>query len=144
MSARQRLVAALIQNRPGGRLATLADVEHAEQLVDAYRAAVLREGATELDRIANQVEAKVTARYGAASGIGPGVADMVREGVRTLRDMAKEKATVSAATATPQPLPAPRPCALPDERFTRARRVARIAGFFRAARTGRTDTAGAR
>ncbi|MEU3447202.1 hypothetical protein AB0H29_08225 [Streptomyces thermolilacinus] len=42
MSARQQLIAALSRPAPG-RVATLQDIAHAEQLVDAYRAEVLRE-----------------------------------------------------------------------------------------------------
>lgn len=42
MSARRHLIAALSEDSMGG-IATLADVEHAEQLVDAHRAEVLTE-----------------------------------------------------------------------------------------------------
>lgn len=40
MSARRQLIAALSEDSMGG-IATLQDVDHAEQLVDAYRAEVL-------------------------------------------------------------------------------------------------------
>lgn len=42
MSARRQIITVLSKARPGG-VATLADVAHAEQLVDAYRAEVLAE-----------------------------------------------------------------------------------------------------
>jgi hypothetical protein len=42
MSARRKLIAALSEDSLGG-IATLADVDHAEQLVNAHRAEVLAE-----------------------------------------------------------------------------------------------------
>ncbi|UJV42020.1 hypothetical protein [Streptomyces sp. AMCC400023] len=47
MSARRHLVAALSEDSLGG-IATLQDVAHAEQLVDAYRAEILAEAKTEV------------------------------------------------------------------------------------------------
>lgn len=44
MSARRQIIAALSEDRLGS-IATLADVDHAEQLADAYRAEVLTEAA---------------------------------------------------------------------------------------------------
>ncbi|MFJ2568143.1 hypothetical protein ACIO02_35360 [Streptomyces sp. NPDC087568] len=58
--------------------------------LDAHRAEVLAEGAAELDRIADETEARVAAYYGQASGIGPGSAELVREAARTLRSLAEE------------------------------------------------------
>ncbi|MGW1497523.1 hypothetical protein ACWCQW_02845 [Streptomyces mirabilis] len=100
MSARRQIIAALSEDSLGG-IATMEDVAHAEQLVDAHRTEVLGEGATELDRIADETEARVAEHYGAASGIGPGSAEMVREAARTLRSLAEEKASAPAPTATP-------------------------------------------
>jgi hypothetical protein len=60
----------------------------------AARAQAFTDGAAELDSIADETEARVAAYYGAASGIGPGSADMVRECARTLRGLA------AAPTAT--------------------------------------------
>ncbi|MBW5420238.1 hypothetical protein GKQ77_01465 [Streptomyces sp. BG9H] len=65
------------------------------------RAEALIEGAVELERIADETEARVAEHYGTGSGIGPGSAEMVREAARTLRSLAGEKATAQAATATP-------------------------------------------
>ncbi|WP_433893072.1 hypothetical protein [Streptomyces sp. CA-111067] len=59
-----------------------------ERALDAYRAEVLAEAADRLTAIADEAEARVAEHYGAASGIGPGSADMVREAARTVRDMA--------------------------------------------------------
>ncbi|NJP71934.1 hypothetical protein [Streptomyces sp. C1-2] len=176
MSARQRLVAALVQYRPGGRLATLADVEHAEQLVDAYRAEVLAEGfpplwvadydsapltlhlTNEAARAACDDVAKVDANGRSWDWVTGDSMDIqfwchpdddrptgyTGGTVWQITVEHEEKDTRGAAPQQGEstPPPAPRPCALPDERFTRARRMARIAGFFRAARTGRDTTAG--
>ncbi|MEU5608399.1 hypothetical protein AB0H03_06525 [Streptomyces sparsogenes] len=63
---------------------------------DAARdAEVLREAADKVERIADTVEARVAAHYGAASGIGPGSADMVREVAGSLRDWADEAGKVT-------------------------------------------------
>jgi hypothetical protein len=56
-----------------------------ERMIDDHRAQVLTEAASELDRIAGQVEAAVAEYYGKASGIGPGSAAMVREAAKTVR-----------------------------------------------------------
>jgi hypothetical protein len=68
-------------------------VDEAEGLIDAHRAEVLAEGAVELDRIADEAEARVATHFGQASGIGPGSAELVREAARTLRSMAGGKST---------------------------------------------------
>lgn len=67
-----------------------------------HRAEVLNEAADKLDSIAVQAEAKVAEYYGAASGIGPGSADMVREAASTVRGMATgaEVASPAGPTAT--------------------------------------------
>lgn len=82
-------------------LGTLAELS---QKLDAYRAEVLAEAAEKLDRIADETERQVAARYGESSGIGPGSADMVREAARSVRGMVTEKAS---AKATPAPTAAP-------------------------------------
>jgi len=63
-----------------------------DRLIAEYRDQVLAEVADELERIADETEAKVAAYYGEASGIGPGSADMVREAARTVRRMAASTA----------------------------------------------------
>lgn len=83
------------------RITRHGSVETAEAMVNAHRSEALIEGAVELERIADEVEARVAEHYGSASGIGPGSAGLVREAARTLRALAGEKATASAATATP-------------------------------------------
>ncbi|MEU2062866.1 hypothetical protein [Streptomyces sp. NPDC013455] len=72
-----------------------------ERLYLLVRTEVLHEGAAELDRMANETEARVAAHYGPASGIGPGSADLVREAARTLRSMAEGKSSRPAADVTP-------------------------------------------
>ncbi|GGR70782.1 MULTISPECIES: hypothetical protein [Streptomyces] len=73
-----------------------------ERLYSLVRTEVLREGAVELDLIADEVEARVAAHYGPASGIGPRSAELVRESARTLRSMAEGKSSRRpAADATP-------------------------------------------
>lgn len=84
MSARQHLITALSGT---GRVPTLRDVVHAEQLVDAYRAEVLNEGAAEIDRIANQATAEIAAHQGLITG----TADLIpvfREAAGVLRRLA--------------------------------------------------------
>lgn len=73
--------------------------DEGQRLLDAYREQlaqhrdqVLTEGAELLDRIADETEAQVAARYGPTSGLGPGSADMVRECAHTLRDHAARTA----------------------------------------------------
>ncbi|MGW5123246.1 hypothetical protein ACWEQ7_04125 [Streptomyces sp. NPDC004069] len=63
----------------------------AAKMLDDFAAAVLYEGAAELDRIADKTEARVAAHYGPTSGIGPGSAELVREAARTLRSVAAER-----------------------------------------------------
>ncbi|MEV7929038.1 hypothetical protein [Kitasatospora sp. NPDC088779] len=53
----------------------------------AIRADALERAADELERIADEAEARVAEHYGAASAIGPGSADMVREAAKTVRSM---------------------------------------------------------
>nr|BFD90692.1 hypothetical protein KitaXyl93_20520 [Kitasatospora sp. Xyl93] len=67
--------------------------DQAAELLDAYRAEVLAEAADHLDRIADEVEAKVAAYYGPASGIGPGSAGHVRMDAQTIRALAGIKPT---------------------------------------------------
>lgn len=68
MNARRKLIAALSEDSMGG-IATLSDVEHAEQLVDAFRAEVLNEAAAILqDRAAQYPTRRIFAaglRHGA-------------------------------------------------------------------------------
>jgi hypothetical protein len=49
MSARRQIIAALSEDSHGG-IATLADVAHAEQLVDAHRTETLTEGIDALSK----------------------------------------------------------------------------------------------
>lgn len=73
----------------------LSGTEAADLIADfrcAARAEVLREAAVELDGIADAVEARVAEHFGAASGIGPGSAEMVREAARSLLRMARAAA----------------------------------------------------
>jgi hypothetical protein len=73
----------------------------ADQLYAAVRAEALVEGAVVLERIAAETEARVAEHFGAASGIGPGSAEMVTASADTLRDLAGEKSS-REAIATPQ------------------------------------------
>jgi hypothetical protein len=79
--------------------------ENRDDLIDAYRAEVLTEAAAKLDRIADTVEARVTDHYGAASGIGPGSADMLREAGRAVLDMAGKDTGGTPAGEPTQPAP---------------------------------------
>lgn len=72
-----------------------------EQLLDAFATEVLRVGADELDRVANEAEARVAAHYGPASGIGPGSADLVREAARMLRTATVGRTGQPSADAAP-------------------------------------------
>lgn len=83
MSAREKIAELLWWSVPSSTNEEAK--ERTEQLLDAFAAEVLREGADELDRVANEAEARVAAHYGPTSGIGPGSADLVREAARMLR-----------------------------------------------------------
>jgi hypothetical protein len=65
----------------------------AREILARHRHHVLTEAAAELDRIADEVEARVAEYYGRSSGIGPGSADMVREAARTVRSLAARTTT---------------------------------------------------
>jgi len=54
----------------------------------SVRASAFHDAADELERIADAVEVKVAESFGAASGIGPGSAQMVRESAHAVRRMA--------------------------------------------------------
>ncbi|MFD7645744.1 hypothetical protein ACFV4P_34450 [Kitasatospora sp. NPDC059795] len=54
-------------------------------LLAAHRDLVLAGAAGRLDRLADEVESRVAAHYGAASGLGPGSADMLREAADVVR-----------------------------------------------------------
>jgi hypothetical protein len=73
-----------------------ASAAYRRTLMAEYRAEVLNEAADELIRIADETEAKVAEHYGAASGIGPGSAEMVREAARTVRRMAESAGQVGS------------------------------------------------
>ncbi|MDX3639301.1 hypothetical protein [Streptomyces sp. MB09-02B] len=88
-SARRQIIAALSEDSLGG-IATLADVAHAEQLVDAYRAEVLA-------KAADYFEQRRPSREDAVSDFDRGRRATVGWVVEELR----EKATAEAATATP-------------------------------------------
>lgn len=64
-----------------------------EEFTAEVRNQALAEGAGHLDRIAGEIEARVADHYGAASGIGPGSADMVRESAKTLRALIAARGT---------------------------------------------------
>ncbi|MFI8792621.1 hypothetical protein [Streptomyces sp. NPDC055105] len=53
----------------------------------APRAETFEHAAAHLEQIADQAEARVAEHYGAASGIGPGSADMVRDSAAAVRDL---------------------------------------------------------
>ncbi|MEU1448717.1 hypothetical protein [Streptomyces mirabilis] len=94
MSARRRIIAALSADSMGG-IATLQDVAHAEQLVDAHRAEVLAEAA---DFVGNDDDCDC----GGCDSCFP------RKLADGLRALAREKATgAQSATATPVPSPLP-------------------------------------
>ncbi|MFJ2780251.1 hypothetical protein [Kitasatospora sp. NPDC087315] len=59
------------------------------------RANAFTEAADHLDRIADEVEAKVAAYYGPESGIGPGSAGMVRMDAKELRTLATARTPTS-------------------------------------------------
>ncbi|MFJ6616655.1 hypothetical protein ACIQOW_03600 [Kitasatospora sp. NPDC091335] len=59
----------------------------------AARTAALTEAADHLDRIADEVEARVAAYYGPASGIGPGSAGHVRMDAKEIRALAARTTT---------------------------------------------------
>jgi len=88
MSARRQIIAALSEDSYGG-IATLQDVEHAEQMVDAHRAEVLEEGASLLRERA----AKYPSRRVFAAGL--------RHGALILVKAAMGKSTATSGDATP-------------------------------------------
>jgi hypothetical protein len=102
MSARRQIIAALSEDSLGG-IATLADVAHAEQLVDAHRAEVFAEAAEAVDAIASDMRDKVgwPDRHAAPDAVAA-----VRAAAREMQWLATvpsgEKATTSGATATPE------------------------------------------
>lgn len=107
-TARKALYTALMTGSPAGRGHSPDRSEQATALIEAFRDEVLatftqgdasdilarhREqvltGAAEhLERIADETEARVAEYYGAASGMGPGSAGLVREAAQTLRGLA--------------------------------------------------------
>ncbi len=95
MGARRQIIAALSEDSLGG-IATLQDVAHAEQLVDAHRAQVLNE-------VADYVEQRRLARADIVTDFDRG--RRAAEGcvVEELRELAGagQEATAAAATATP-------------------------------------------
>lgn len=88
MSARQKLISKLSEDSLGG-IATLHDVAEAEQLLDAYRAEVLREAAQHVRNVR---------RAGAL--IETPAEQLLDE--EADRAEAREKATAPAAPATPE------------------------------------------
>ncbi|WP_329291937.1 hypothetical protein [Streptomyces pseudovenezuelae] len=86
MNARRKLIAALSEDSMGG-IATLSDVDHAEQLADAYRAEVLREAAQHVRNVRQ-----------AGALIQTPVEDLLDEEA----DRAEGKASATAPTATPE------------------------------------------
>ena len=95
MSARRQIVAALSEDSLGG-IATLQDVERAEQLANAHRAEVLAEAKREV--VAWLVK---KAREGTPI---ERLADKVERGaIGVFLNAEREEATASAATATPTP-----------------------------------------
>jgi hypothetical protein len=97
MSARRQIIAALSEDSLGG-IATLHDVAHAEQLVDAYKAEMLAEAA-------DYFEQRRPSRADAVSDFDRGRRATVGWVVEELRDQAGagagEKASAQAPTATP-------------------------------------------
>ncbi|MDX2763371.1 hypothetical protein PV729_45555 [Streptomyces europaeiscabiei] len=95
MNVRRQIIAALSEDSLGG-IATLQDVAHAEQLVDAHRAQVLNEAA-------DYVEQRRLARADIVTDFDRG--RRAAEGcvVEELRELAGagQEATAAAATATP-------------------------------------------
>lgn len=73
-----------------------AEVERLRTELAAARTAALTEAADHLDRIADEVEAKVAAYYGLASGIGPGSAGHVRMDAKEIRTLAVAPAPAPA------------------------------------------------
>jgi hypothetical protein len=95
MSVRRQIIAALSEDSYGG-IATLHDVAHAEQLVDAYKAEMLAEAA-------DYFEQRRPSRADAVSDFDRGRRATVGWVVEELRDQAGagEKASAQAPTATP-------------------------------------------
>jgi hypothetical protein len=87
VNARRHLIAALSEDSMGG-IATLSDVEHAEQLVDAHRAEVLREGADAINALPQDYECD------------PGRGDAA-ELLRVMAEASREKSSRETADATP-------------------------------------------
>lgn len=90
MSVRRQIIAALSEDSYGG-IATLADVAHAEQLVDAHRAEVLAEAA---EFVGNDDDC-------GCGGCDSCVPRALAAGLLDLADK-REEATAAAAPATPQ------------------------------------------
>lgn len=89
MSVRRQIISALSEDSLGG-IATLADVGHAERLVNAHRAEVLREVDAEFAAM------KLPPAFNAGS-----YADAWRRCRTIVQAMAGEEATPQGATATP-------------------------------------------
>lgn len=93
MNARRKLIAALSEDSLGG-IATLQDVDHAEQLVNAHRAEILREVDEQFAAMKLPEELKGTFNAGS-------YADAWRRCRTAVQAMAGEEATPQGATATP-------------------------------------------
>lgn len=96
MSARRHLIAALSEDSLGG-IATLNDVTHAEHLVDAYQAEVLRGEATNLRRI--EREEVPAGAFGTKTGLLK-AALILDERVDNLRE--KTTPTTAGTAVTPE------------------------------------------
>jgi hypothetical protein len=93
VSARRQIIAALSEDSLGG-IATMEDVAHAEQLVDAYRIETLRDEASNLRRV--EREEVPEGALGTKTGLLKAALILDERA-----DLAGQKATASAPTATP-------------------------------------------
>jgi hypothetical protein len=106
MSARRQIIAALSEDSYGG-IATLQDVQRAEQLVDAHRAEVLAEIEARLAAMASEADRLAEAMEHAGDDSAPTMYAQytglrrARDEVRRIAARVGEKATATAATATP-------------------------------------------
>jgi hypothetical protein len=103
MSARRQIIAALSEDSYGG-IATLADVTHAEQLLDAYKAEVLAEAEARLADMTREADQQTEAMENEGADSASTMYAQYT-GIRRARDevrrMAGEKAAHAGATATP-------------------------------------------
>ncbi|GGV69033.1 hypothetical protein GCM10010294_25390 [Streptomyces griseoloalbus] len=83
MSARRQIIAALSEDSHGG-IATLSDVDHAEQLADAHRAEVLAEGAALVEDAACDADFTEDPRF--IAGLRAAVALLTRATTNTRKD----------------------------------------------------------